>query len=116
MFISKLVKKPWGHFQTFTYDHNFLIKKIVVLPGQRLSLQKHRFRSEHWIVVEGKATVTVGGDVMTFFHNQHIFIPTFVQHRVENLEVTNLEIIEVQTGSKFLEEDIIRIEDDYDRV
>ena len=91
------------------------VKRIIVKPGGRLSLQKHHHRSEHWIVVRGTAQVTVNELVKTVHENESIYIPIGAVHRLENPRKIQLELIEVQTGSYFGEDDIIRIEDDYQR-
>jgi mannose-1-phosphate guanylyltransferase/mannose-6-phosphate isomerase len=91
------------------------VKRIIVKPGQRLSLQKHYHRSEHWIVVRGAARVTVNEDVKTVHENESVYIPIGAVHRLENPGKILLELIEVQTGSYLGEDDIIRIEDDYRR-
>ena len=87
----------------------------MVKPDGSLRLQKHHHRSEHWIVVRGTATVTVNGLVKTVHENESIYIPMGAMHRLENPGKILLELIEVQTGSYFGEDDIIRIEDDYKR-
>jgi mannose-1-phosphate guanylyltransferase/mannose-6-phosphate isomerase len=91
------------------------VKRILVKPGGRLSLQKHHHRSEHWIVVRGTATVTVAGQIKTVHENESVYIPIGAAHRMENPGKIDLEIIEVQTGSYLGEDDIIRIEDVYNR-
>jgi mannose-1-phosphate guanylyltransferase/mannose-6-phosphate isomerase len=91
------------------------VKRIIVKPGQRLSLQKHHHRAEHWIVVKGAARVTINENVKTVHENESIYIPIDAVHRLENPGKIILELIEVQTGSYLGEDDIIRIEDDYQR-
>jgi mannose-6-phosphate isomerase-like protein (cupin superfamily) len=91
------------------------VKRIVVKPGGRLSLQQHHHRSEHWIVVRGAARVTVDELVKVLHENESIYIPIGATHRMENPGKIPLELIEVQTGSYLGEDDIIRIEDDYKR-
>ena len=91
------------------------MKRIVVLPGASLSLQSHRFRAEHWIVVEGTAQVTVGGSVTLVSENQSVYIPLGERHRLENPGTAPMVLIEVQTGSYFGEDDIVRYEDVYAR-
>jgi mannose-1-phosphate guanylyltransferase / mannose-6-phosphate isomerase len=92
------------------------VKRIVVKPGGRLSLQMHHHRSEHWIVVRGTAIVTVGEAIRTLHENESIYIPIGSIHRMENPGKIDLEIIEVQTGSYLGEDDIIRVEDAYHRL
>lgn len=108
-------RRPWGTFETLARGTRYHVKRIVVLPGGRLSLQSHRFRAEHWIVVEGTATVTVGDSVETVAENQSVYIPLGARHRLENFGDTPLALIEVQTGSYFGEDDIVRYEDIYAR-
>ena len=107
--------RPWGTYQSVDMGERHQVKRIVVKPGGRLSLQKHHHRSEHWIVVRGAARVTVNELVKTVHENESIDIPIGSVHRLENPGKIQLELIEVQTGSYLGEDDIIRIEDDYQR-
>jgi mannose-6-phosphate isomerase-like protein (cupin superfamily) len=91
------------------------VKRIVVKPGARLSLQKHEHRAEHWVVVHGTARVTIGDEVRTLNENESAYVPIGAVHRLENPGATPLELIEVQTGALLSEDDIVRIEDDYRR-
>jgi mannose-1-phosphate guanylyltransferase/mannose-6-phosphate isomerase len=109
------VHRPWGSYQSVDNGERHQVKRIIVKPGQRLSLQKHYHRSEHWIVVRGAARVTVNDLVKTLHENESIYIPIGAVHRLENPGKILLELIEVQTGSYLGEDDIIRIEDDYRR-
>ncbi len=109
------VHRPWGSYQSVDNGDRHQVKRIIVKPGNRLSLQKHHHRSEHWIVVRGAARVTVNDLVKTVHENKSIYIPIGAVHRLENPGKILLELIEVQTGSYFGEDDIIRIEDDYRR-
>src|SRR5882762_310792 len=109
------VHRPWGSYQSVDNGDRHQVKRIIVKPGGRLSLQKHHHRSEHWIVVRGAARVTVNELVKTVHENESIYIPIGATHRLENPGKILLELIEVQTGSYFGEDDIIRIEDDYQR-
>jgi len=109
------VHRPWGSYQSVDNGERHQVKRIVVKPGQRLSLQKHYHRSEHWIVVRGTARVTVNEALTTVHENESIYIPMGAVHRLENPGKILLELIEVQTGSYLGEDDIIRIEDDYRR-
>ena len=109
------VHRPWGSYQSVDNGERHQVKRIVVKPGGRLSLQKHHHRSEHWIVVRGAARVTVNELVKTVHENESIYIPIGAVHRLENPGKILLELIEVQTGSYLGEDDIIRIEDDYQR-
>ncbi len=109
------VHRPWGSYQSVDDGERHQVKRIIVKPGQRLSLQKHYHRSEHWIVVRGAARVTVNELVKTVHENESVYIPMGAVHRLENPGKIMLELIEVQTGSYLGEDDIIRIEDDYRR-
>ena len=109
------VHRPWGSYQSVDSGERHQVKRIIVKPGQRLSLQKHYHRSEHWIVVRGAARVTVNDVVKTVHENESIYIPIGAVHRLENPGKILLELIEVQTGSYLGEDDIVRIEDDYRR-
>ena len=93
----------------------FQVKRIVVRPGGMLSLQKHHHRAEHWVVVRGTAEVTIGSDVKAVHENELIYIPIGAVHRLANQGKIPLEPIEVQTGSYLGEDDIVRIEDVYQR-
>jgi len=109
------VHRPWGSYQSVDTGDRHQVKRIIVKPGGRLSLQKHHHRAEHWIVVRGTAQVTVNDLVKTVHENESVYIPIGAVHRLENPGKIQLELIEVQTGSYFGEDDIIRIEDDYRR-
>jgi mannose-1-phosphate guanylyltransferase/mannose-6-phosphate isomerase len=112
--------RPWGHYQTLTLGDHHQVKRIVVDPGSRTSLQVHAQRSEHWTVVEGTAEVTLGNDVNALKTrllavNQSIDIPRGAVHRIANRAAVPLTLIEVQTGDYLGEDDIVRLEDDYGR-
>src|ERR1700736_1748990 len=109
------VHRPWGSYQSVDMGDRHQVKRIIVKPGGRLSLQKHHHRSEHWIVVRGAARVTVNEAVKIVHENESVYIPIGAVHRLENPGKILLELIEVQTGSYLGEDDIIRIEDDYKR-
>jgi mannose-6-phosphate isomerase-like protein (cupin superfamily) len=107
--------RPWGSYQSLDNGARYQVKRIMVKPGGRLSLQMHHHRAEHWVVVRGTARVTVGELVTTVHENESIYIPIGSHHRLENPGKIDLELIEVQTGSYLGEDDIVRIEDDYRR-
>jgi len=109
-------QRPWGNFTNLLEADGYKVKKIVVNPGQRLSLQYHRRRSEHWTVVKGTAKITVIENVETYRENEMVYIPVLAKHRVENCESVPLELIEVQYGDYLGEDDIVRLEDEYGRV
>jgi len=109
------VHRPWGSYQSLDQGERYQVKRIVVKPKGRLSLQKHHHRAEHWVVVRGTAIVTVGDEVKTLHENQSTYIPIATRHRLENPGEIDLELIEVQSGSYLGEDDIVRFEDDYNR-
>ncbi len=109
------VHRPWGAYQSLDQGDRYQVKRIVVKPGKRLSLQSHNHRAEHWVVVRGTARVTVGDEIKTVHENQSTYIPIGTKHRLENCGKIDLELIEVQTGSYLGEDDIERFDDDYHR-
>ncbi len=109
------VYRPWGHYDSIDNGARFQVKRIVVKPGGRLSMQMHHHRAEHWIVVSGTALVTRGMDMMTLVANQSTYIPLGVRHRLENQGTVDLELIEVQSGDYLGEDDIVRFDDIYGR-
>jgi mannose-1-phosphate guanylyltransferase/mannose-6-phosphate isomerase len=110
------VHRPWGTYETMDMGDRFQTKRIVVKPGQKLSLQKHHHRSEHWIIVNGTARVTVGEEVFLLQENQSTYIPAGTVHRLENPGRIPLHLIEVQCGPYLGEDDIVRLEDSYGRL
>ena len=111
----KIVYRPWGSYETICLSERFQVKKIIVTPGHKLSLQKHHHRAEHWIVVAGTAQVTCEDEVFTLSEDQSTYIPLGHKHRLENKGKIPLELIEVQTGSYLGEDDIVRYDDVYGR-
>jgi len=109
------VHRPWGYYESVDGGERFQVKRIVVAPGGKLSLQKHHHRAEHWVVVRGTAQVTVGDEVRTVHENESIYIPIGSTHRLANPGRIALELIEVQTGSYLGEDDIVRLDDVYNR-
>ena len=107
--------RPWGWYESIALGPRFQVKRIVVNPGAALSLQSHNHRSEHWVVVEGTAKVTIDDEIKTVTGNQSVYIPLGAVHRMENPGKLPLTLIEVQTGSYFGEDDIIRYDDVYAR-
>jgi len=110
------VYRPWGSYETMDMDKGFQVKRLVVNPGARLSLQKHARRAEHWVVVRGTARVTRDRDVYDLHANQSTYIPLGAVHRLENPGKEILHLIEVQSGDYLGEDDIVRLEDNYGRV
>jgi len=109
------IMRPWGHYHSVDEGARHQVKRIVVKPGGRLSLQKHYHRAEHWIVVRGTAEVTLDDTVKMVHENESIYVPIGSIHRLANPGKIELELIEVQTGSYFGEDDIVRVEDIYNR-
>ena len=107
--------RPWGWFETLAIRGRFQVKQIFVKAGEALSLQSHHHRSEHWIVVEGTAKVTIGDEVRIVSEGQSVYIPLGSKHRLENPGKISMHLIEVQTGTYLGEDDIIRYEDRYSR-
>ncbi|MDE0991019.1 MAG: mannose-1-phosphate guanylyltransferase/mannose-6-phosphate isomerase [Pseudomonadales bacterium] len=109
------VYRPWGYYEGLDAGPAFQVKRLGVNPGASLSLQLHHHRAEHWVVVSGVATVTVGEKVFDLNPNESCYIPLETRHRLQNLTEEPLEIIEVQSGSYLGEDDIVRFEDNYGR-
>jgi mannose-1-phosphate guanylyltransferase len=109
------VYRPWGYYDSIEFGEGFQVKRIFVNQGSKLSLQKHMHRAEHWVVVKGIASITCGEKIFKLKENESTYIPKGEKHRLENHEKVPLEIIEIQTGSYLGEDDIIRLEDDYQR-
>jgi mannose-1-phosphate guanylyltransferase/mannose-6-phosphate isomerase len=113
--VHKRVHRPWGCFQGIDVGDRFQVKRLVVSPGKKLSLQLHHKRSEHWVVVKGKARVTRDDEVFELSEDQSTYIPVGTRHRLENIGNGPLELIEVQTGSYLGEDDIVRFDDVFGR-
>ena len=113
--IHRRVHRPWGWYETIDSGDRFQVKKLVVNPGQALSLQMHHHRSEHWVVVSGTAKIVKDGGESLLFENQSAYVKVGETHRLENPGTIPLEIIEVQSGSYLGEDDIVRFEDRYNR-
>lgn len=113
--LHRRVYRPWGYYEVLDGAGAFQVKRIMVKPGARLSLQSHNHRSEHWIVISGVATITRGEEVLELYHNQSTYIPIGTKHRLANHGVDPLIIIEVQCGDYIGEDDIVRYEDQYGR-
>ena len=109
------VDKPWGFYEVLNKSEGFQVKTLFVKSGHKLSLQKHKYRQENWVVAKGVATVTVNNETFDLSKNKSVFIPIGAIHRLENNSDEDLLIIEVQTGDYLEEDDIIRIEDNYGR-
>ncbi|MBH87525.1 MAG: mannose-1-phosphate guanylyltransferase/mannose-6-phosphate isomerase [Pelagibacterales bacterium] len=111
-----ITQRPWGYYENISSSENHKVKKLTVLQGKELSLQSHNKRSEHWVVISGTATVTKGNKKFILKKNESTFIPVKTKHRLANKSKSILEIIEVQTGVYFGEDDIKRYEDKYGRI
>ena len=108
--------RPWGSFEVLSKGKNYQVKKIEVYPFCKLSLQSHKYRSEHWVVVKGEARIILGDEVKIISENESVYINSGVKHRLENATKKTITIIEVQTGTYLGEDDIVRYEDDYKRL
>lgn len=108
-------ERPWGNYTVLSDEDDHKVKRIVVKPGNRLSYQTHARRAEHWYVVSGTATVTLDGELVTVPAGEAVDIGLGTPHRVANQADEDLVFIEVQIGDYFGEDDIVRLEDDYDR-
>ncbi len=113
--MGERIERPWGTWILLEKGSGYKVKRLEVLPGKRLSLQKHFHRSEHWVVVQGTARVTNGDGVFLLGTNQWTFIPIETVHRIENPDFSPLVVIEVQSGSDLRESDIVRLKDDFGR-
>ena len=113
--VSNEIIKPWGSYKTFEKDKGFLLKRISVAPGESLSLQSHKHRSEHWLVASGIATVECDGEKIYLNQFESISIPRGAKHRLSNQNKELLQIVEVQFGKQLSEKDITRYEDKYKR-
>jgi mannose-6-phosphate isomerase-like protein (cupin superfamily) len=107
--------RPWGTWEVLATGVGYTLKRIVVNPGERLSLQYHEFRAEHWTIVQGSAEAEIDGVTHALEAGQHIFVPLRAPHRIRNTGAGPMVFIEVQTGEYLDEHDIIRIADDYGR-
>lgn len=108
--------RPWGNYIVIDRSPTHQAKRIHVLPGEQLSYQSHSARSEHWVIVQGNGEVTLDDVVTQTAYGQHIYIPVGAKHRLKNTEKEVLVFIEVQVGTSFDEDDIVRYSDDYGRV
>ncbi len=113
--VVKEIIKPWGSYKTFEKDKGFLVKRITIAPGELLSLQSHKHRSEHWLVASGVATVECDGEKSYLNQFESISIPQGAKHRLSNESKEFLQVVEVQFGEILSEDDITRYEDKYQR-
>jgi mannose-6-phosphate isomerase len=115
IFVREFDERPWGRYQVLEEGPGFKVKRLEVKPGARLSLQRHMRRGEHWVVVRGVADVVCGDNKLQVNEGEHIHIPPATNHRVGNSGSTLLTIIEIQLGDYLGEDDIVRLQDDYQR-
>tara|TARA_X000000368_G_scaffold389421_1_gene351785 strand:- start:245 stop:1024 length:780 start_codon:yes stop_codon:yes gene_type:complete len=115
-YLANMENRPWGSFHIIAKGKGYQIKEININPGNKLSLQKHKYRSEYWQFISGKGKVFLEDSVINLKAGENIFIPKNSLHRLENYTKTNLKIIEIQIGDKLSEDDIIRVDDDYGRI
>jgi len=108
--------RPWGRYYILHDEPNYKLKRIEVFPQGSLSYQYHHKRSEAWTIVEGTGTITLDGDTKAYTAGMTVLIPQGTKHRIENFTDTNVVFIEVQTGTYFGEDDIVRLEDVYNRI
>ena len=109
-------ERPWGWIEILLEDKDLKVKRILVKPKKRLSLQSHKHRSENWIMVQGEALITLDTYVKKYLKTETVFIPAGAKHRIENTGDEDVIFVEVQTGSYLGEDDIVRYEDDFNRV
>lgn len=113
---STLETRPWGGYVVLIDNKNYKVKKLIINPKKRFSLQYHNKRTETWTIVKGKLEITIGDKKGVYSYGQTVSIPVGTIHRIENISDEIAEIIEVQTGTYFGEDDIVRLEDDFGRV
>ena len=114
---DKKVERPWGTYEIITKGNGFQVKRLIINPDSRLSLQWHRHRDETWVIVRGVAEIEVNKNKKNLGRGENIFVARTITHRIKNISVVEpLEIIEVQTGDYLGEDDIERLEDDYGRI
>lgn len=113
--VGQTYTRPWGCYRTLALETGFQVKILTVNPGGRLSLQKHFQRSEHWVVVRGTPTLTIGEKVQEYQRDEVVYIPKEAKHRIENLTDAVCQLVEVQIGDYLGEDDIERFDDVYGR-
>ena len=114
--MNSIVEKPWGSFQVLEKGSKYQVKKLVVNSGAKLSLQRHKHRSEHWIIAEGEGEITIDNKTIQMKENETIFVPKGSKHRINNNSKATLIIIELWYGDELDENDIERFEDIYRRI
>ena len=111
----KIENRPWGGFIILLDTEYCKVKKLIINPKKRFSLQYHHKRTETWTIIKGKLTITIGEETKEYSYGQTVSVPVRKKHRIENTGDETAELIEVQTGTYFGEDDIVRIEDDFER-
>lgn len=114
--MERIFERPWGTYQVIMKGETYQVKRIVVYPNSQLSLQSHSKRSEHWVIVEGQGTVTLGEKQFVLKKDDSIYIPVNMKHRMSNFTNEEIVFIEIQNGDYLGEDDIVRYEDIYGRV
>jgi len=109
-------ERPWGSFEILHEESEMKVKRIIVKPGKRLSLQSHNQRAENWVIIQGNAVVTLDENEIPLTANQWVYIPTKAKHRISNPGMEDVVFVEVQTGKYLGEDDIIRYQDDFNRL
>lgn len=112
---SKIILRPWGSYECLLTEPCFQVKRLIINPGAKISLQLHYHRNEHWVIVAGYAGVILDDKHMHLKTGEHVYIPKETKHRLSNMTATPLIIIETQIGDYISEEDIVRFEDMYER-
>ena len=115
-YLADIEMRPWGQFHVIAKGQGYQVKEIIVNQNSKQSLQKHRYRSECWQIINGRCQIQLGKEVMQLSKGENIFIPQGIFHRVENIGDKELIFVEIQIGDRIEEGDIIRVEDDYGRV
>ena len=105
------IKRPWGYYKVLYNREGYKVKELIVLPHKSISLQKHKERSEHWVVVRGKVNIILGGKKKTLRENQHVFIKKGIKHKIINKTDEMIRLIEVWYGENLSEEDIVRYDE-----
>lgn len=113
---SKIENRPWGGYIVLLDENHCKVKKLIINPKKRFSLQYHNKRTETWTIVKGKLKITIGNETKEYCYGQTVSVPIGTKHRIENIGNEDAEIIEVQTGTYFGEDDITRLEDDFGRI
>ena len=114
--LNKLESRPWGGYIILIDNEKYKVKKLIINPKKRFSLQYHNKRTETWTIVKGKLEITIGDKKGIYSYGQTVSVPVGTVHRIENIGSEAAEIIEVQTGTYFGEDDIVRLEDDFGRI